>query len=83
MSIGRAIEGVPVGEITLDEVVVPATEEVVRLADRCRHHPITGLPRRSDRDERCDDLGVIAHVSEIGESRRSPPRSGGGAGACR
>ncbi len=67
MSIGRSIEGVPVGEVTLDEVVVPATEEVMRLADRCRHHPITGRPRRSDLADRGDDLGVIAHASEVGE----------------
>ena len=58
------------GSAALAEVLVAATEEVVRLADRRRHHPLAGCPGGRDRGDRGDDVVVVAGIGQVGQPGR-------------
>ena len=65
MAVGCSVERVPVGQIALGEVGVPAAEEVVRLADRCRNHPLAVWSRGGDRRDRRHDRPVIDRLERV------------------
>jgi hypothetical protein len=70
MAHGGAVERDPVRECPLAEVLVAATEEVVRLTDRRRHHPLAGCTSRCDRGDRGDDVVVAAGIGQVGQPGR-------------